>query len=112
MRRGREFVSAAVALVVAAFMTGVPVVPEVDHDDDHAHIEHGHGGHEHVLMVEEGRVPVSGLDLDGHPTVTLWAVIDARPTLRAPVEHQDPSANRGRDPPASQFARPPPIPFT
>ena len=84
--RGRKSLNAVVAVVAIVLMTGVLVSPEVDHDDDHAHFEHGHGGHDHVLMVEDGRVPVTGLNHVGWPAAQLPAVLDSKP-MRYLMEH-------------------------
>ena len=107
--RSRKSLNAVVAVVAIVLMTGVPVSPEVDHDDDHAHFEHGHGGHDHVLMVEEGRVPVTGLTLVGLPAAPLPAVLDSKPVGRVAIDHRYARANLGRDPPPARLPRPPPF---
>ncbi len=107
--RGRQSLNALMAVVAIALMTGVPVSPAVDHDDDHAHFERGHDGHDYVLMVEEGRVPVTGLNLVGLPAARLPMIPDSRPVERVAIDHRNRRANLGRDPPASRLPRPPPF---
>ena len=108
MVRVRKALAGVLVLVASVLTAGVPVTHEADHDDDHAHVEHAHGGHSSLVVLETGRVTsVHWADtaFQVSPIGTLELDLEVPSEVPRPV---DPVLHAGRSPPTSRFPRGPP----
>jgi hypothetical protein len=101
-------ISAAIAAAATIVLTaGVPFALEADHEGDHAHIEHAHGGHDHFLIVDDGRV-TAPTAAPLAPPVYMAVALGPDVTERAIMLPEDAFPHSGRDPPLPLLPRGPP----
>ncbi len=101
-------ISAAIAAAATIVLTaGVAFAHEADHDDNHAHVERAHGGHDHFVIVDDGRVttPTTG---PVAPPVYMVVPLGPDVTVRAAMLPGDAIPHAGRDPPPPLLPRGPP----